>query len=101
MEQMEEKNGTSNTQQTVIVQTAPSHSNGLGTSGFVLALLGLILCWVPGLGWLLWLLGLILSFCGLFKKPRGLAIAGMVISLIDLIVLTLVIGAIATVLSSL
>ncbi|MDR2027692.1 MAG: hypothetical protein LBQ01_09075, partial [Prevotellaceae bacterium] len=32
-------------------------------------------------GAILWILGLVLSFAGLFKKPRGLAIAGFIISL--------------------
>ncbi len=35
-----------------------------------------------------------MSFAGVFKKPRGLAIAGLVLSLIDLILLIVVFGAI-------
>ena len=42
----------------------------------------------------MWVLGLILSFAGIFKKPRGLAIVGLVLSLIDLILLIVVFGAI-------
>jgi len=49
--------------------------------------------WVPIFGWIMWFLGLVFSFCGLFKQPRGLAIAGLVISLIGLIILIVVIGA--------
>ena len=56
----------------------------------VLALIALFLGWVPVLGWILWLLGLILSFIGVFKKPKGLAIAGLVISLIGIIVLIVI-----------
>lgn len=55
---------------------APAQGNGLGVTGFVLALLGIFLFWVPFLGWLLWVLGLIFSAIGVFKTPRGLAIAG-------------------------
>lgn len=70
-------------------------SNGLGTAGFVLALLGVILCWIPVLNWILWLLGLIFSFIGVFKKPKGLAITGLVLSFISIIVIIAVLGAVA------
>lgn len=84
--------------QTIIVQT-PVHqsnqSNGTGTAGFVLALISLILSWVPGVGWVVWFLGFLLSFTGMFKSPRGLAITGFIISIIDLIILVVVIGSLA------
>ncbi len=74
-------------QQIIINQQAPApQKNGLGVAGFVLALLGLIFCWVPVLNWILWILGLIFSIIGMFKRPKGLAIAGLVISCIGLIV---------------
>ena len=97
-----ENKETTGSQQTVIIQQAPSQgSNGLGTAGFILALLALIFCWVPVLDWILWILGLVLSFCGVFKAPKGLAIAGLVISLIGLILIVVVFGAIATAVASL
>lgn len=68
--------------------------NGMGTAGFVLALLGLIFCWVPVLDWILWILGLIFSIIGVCRKPKGLAIAGLIISCLYLILVTVVIGAI-------
>lgn len=68
-------------------------TNGLGTAGFVLALLGLIFCWIPVLSWILWLLGLLFSFIGVFKSPRGLAIAGLVLTFISTIILIVLIGA--------
>ena len=38
--------------QTIIINQQERRStNGLGTAGFILALLGLIFSWVPGLGW--------------------------------------------------
>ena len=84
----------SGTQQSIYVKkTKKSNSNGLGVAGFVLALIGLFIGWVPALGWIIWLLGAIFSFAGLFKQPRGLAIAGFVISFIDLLLLLLVFGA--------
>ena len=74
-------------QQITINQQAPAPpKNSLGIAGFVLALLGLIFCWVPVLNWILWILGLIFSIIGMFKRPKGLAIAGLVISCIGLIV---------------
>lgn len=70
-----------------------NNSNGMGIAGFVLALIGLFIGFVPILGWIIWLLGAIFSIVGLFKEPRGFAIAGTVISFIDLILLLLVFGA--------
>ena len=83
--------------QTIIINQQERRStNGLRTAGFILALLGLIFNWVPGLGWVLWALGLIFSFVGIFRTPRGLAIAGLVISCIALIVLIILVSAIAS-----
>ena len=80
--------------QTVIINQTEKESNGIGTAGFVLALIAIFLGWVPVLGWILWLLGLIFSFVGVFKTPKGLAIAGLVVSLIGIILLIAVFGAI-------
>lgn len=68
--------------------------NGIGTAGFVLALIGLILCWVPVLNWILWILGVVFSIIGVFKKPKGLSIAGLVISFIGIIVMLTVAAAV-------
>jgi hypothetical protein len=90
---MSENLQTQNGNPVIIVQE--KKSNGIGTAGFVLALLGLILCWVPVVDWILWVLGVILSIIGCFKEPRGLAIAGVVISFIGLIAIILLVGALA------
>lgn len=82
--------------QTVIVQQIARESNGVGTAGFVLALISLLFSWLPGIGWVVWFLGFLLSFIGMFKSPRGLAIAGFLISIIDLIILVSIIGGIAS-----
>ena len=90
--------------QTIIINRQPNPTNSLGTAGFVLAIIGFFLSWIPVLGWIIglffswmpvvgwiiWILGLIFSFCGIFKAPKGLAIAGLVISLIDLIILIVI-----------
>lgn len=78
----------------VIVNQQTVQKNGVGTAGFTLALIGIFTSWVPVLGWIVWLLGAILSLVGLARLPRGLAIAGTVISFIDVIVLVAVVGSI-------
>ncbi|PKO95721.1 MAG: hypothetical protein CVU12_08650 [Bacteroidetes bacterium HGW-Bacteroidetes-7] len=80
--------------QTFIINQQVNEKNGVGTAGFVLAIFGVILGWVPVIGWILWLLGLILSIVGVTRNPKGLAIAGLVISLIGIILLIAVFGAI-------
>jgi hypothetical protein len=80
--------------QTVIINQTERKSNGIGTAGFVLALIALFFGWIPVLGWIIWLLGLIFSFIGVFKTPKGLSIAGLVISIIGVILLLAVFGAI-------
>ncbi|HNW88611.1 MAG TPA: hypothetical protein PKN48_03055 [Bacteroidales bacterium] len=81
--------------QTVIVNQVVKKSNGLGTAGFVLALIAVCLSWIPIVqffGAILWFLGLLFSFIAVFRAPRGLAIAGLIISLIDIIILIVVMG---------
>lgn len=82
-----------NQPQVVVVE---KKGNGLGTAGFILALLGLIFCWVPILDWILWILGFIFSLIGVFRPKRGLAIAGLVISLIGVIAILVILGALAS-----
>ncbi|HJQ46917.1 MAG TPA: DUF4190 domain-containing protein [Amycolatopsis sp.] len=69
--------------------------NGLGTAGFVLGLIGLIFSVIPIIGvvaWPLVILGFIFSLIGLnraLKKKatnKGLAIAGIVLSVIGLVI---------------
>ena len=72
-----------NVQQHVIVQQIGSHSNGLGKAGFVLGLIGLI---IFPIGIVFGSLGFIFSFVGLFKDPRGFAIAGLILSPLGFII---------------
>lgn len=72
-------------------------SNGLGTAGFILALIGLIFCWVPFLDAILCFLGFLFSLIGVCKRnaTKGLAIAGLILSIIDaiaIIILMAVVG---------
>ena len=73
-----------------------SSSNGLGIAGFILALGGLLLGWIPVIGWLIWLLGLIFSFVGVFRRPRGLAIAGLIISFLALVCIIALTGGVVS-----
>ena len=81
----------------IIENSGSSQTNGLGIAGFVLALIGLFVSWVPILGWGIWFLGVLLSFIGLFGKPKGFAIAGFIISFADLIILLTIIGGCAAI----
>ena len=94
-----EENVTRKGETKTIVIKQVTKSNGVGVAGFVLALGSLIFCWVPILSWILWFFGILLSFIGMFKRPRGLAIAGFLISVVDFILLVLFIGAFAAALS--
>ena len=87
-------------QQQVIVQTVESKSNGIGTAGFVLALLGLLFSWVPVVDFILWFLGILFSFIGCFKSPKGLAIAGLILSLLGIIVIIAIFGTIGALFAS-
>ena len=102
MENMEEHNETALTNQLgTVIYMNTKESNGIGTAGFVISLICMLFSWVPVLSWGLWVIGLILSFVGIFKKPRGLAIAGLIISCFDLIVILVVVSAIAALLAAL
>ena len=80
--------------QTIIINQQEKSSNGVGIAGFVLSIIALITGWIPVFGWIIWVLGLILSFVGVFKNPKGLAIAGLVVSLIGLLFLVIVFASI-------
>jgi hypothetical protein len=80
--------------QTININQTEKKSNGIGTAGFILSLVAIFLGWIPILGWIIWLLGLIFSFIGVFKQPKGLSIAGLVISLVGILLLLVVFGAI-------
>ena len=86
-------------QTTVVVNE--QKSNGIGTAGFILALLGIFFSWVPIVDFIFWLLGLIFSIVGLFKAPRGLAITGFVLSIIDIFIMIAIFGTIVAVVGEL
>jgi hypothetical protein len=65
-------------------------TSGLGTASLVLGIVGVVLCWVPGLGVALCGVGVCLGFPGLLtaaigkRRGVGLPIAGLVVSLVGL-----------------
>ena len=66
----------------------PQPSNGLGTAGFVVSLIGLLTCGS------LSIFGLVISLFGLRKKPKGLAITGAILGAVGLIELGLAVFAV-------
>lgn len=86
-------------QQPVYVEVQPN-SNGVGTAGFVLALINAIVFWIPVadlLCFILWPLAGLLSFIGLFKKPHGLAIVGLILSILPIFFLMAGAGALLSI----
>lgn len=69
------------------MNNAEKAKNGLGVAGFILALIGLFTGWIPVAGWIIWILGAVFSIIGLFKRPKGLAIAGTIISVVGVTIL--------------
>ncbi|WP_130847514.1 hypothetical protein [Lactiplantibacillus mudanjiangensis] len=57
----------------------------------------MLFSWVPGVNFVVWFLGMLFSFIGLFKQPKGLAIAGFIISFIDIIIIIILITVIGSV----
>ena len=62
----------------------------------MLSIIGLVLCWVPFADFILWFLGFLFSFIGMFKRPKGVAIAGLVISIVCLVVLIAIFSVLGT-----
>ena len=75
--------------------------NGCAIAGFILALIGLVICWVPILNLVslvLCGLGALLCFIGLFLKNRkkGLAIVGFLFGVAGCVIFYLVYAGIAS-----
>jgi hypothetical protein len=83
-------------------QQAVSASNGLGTAGFVVGLIGLVFSFIPVVGVIAWplvILGIVFSAVGIGKARKGratnkgLAIAGLVMSIVGLAICVLWVAA--------
>jgi hypothetical protein len=82
---MSQNSQTQNGNPVVVIKE--KQGNRVGIAGFILALIGLIFCWVPIFSFIPWILGTILSIIGCFRNPKGLAIAGTIISFISIILI--------------
>ena len=64
-------------------------TNSMGIAGMVIGILSYCFCWVPVLGLILGLIGVILSGVGMSRKERcrlnGFAIAGLILSIIAMV----------------
>ena len=82
-----------------------NNHNWVGIVGFIIAIVAACTSWFWGYGWFVWLVGAVVSFVGVFFNPKGFAIAGLVISLVGLIILiaacSMVLGAAAAIQSGL
>lgn len=64
-------------------------TNIIGAAGFIISLFAPFLCWAPYYNWAIWSAGLACSIAGLIKAPRELGIAGVLVSVLGLIILGL------------
>lgn len=92
MEILDENCNRTDPEKIVVIKEEPPKTNGMGIAGFVVSLLTLLGCWVPILNWIMWFLGFLFSIIGIFKKPRGFAIAGLCISLVTFIIIIALLG---------
>ncbi len=78
------------TQNIYVQAPAAAPSNGMATASLVLGILGLVTAWIPIVGLVAWIfapLGLIFGIIGLGKPTgKGLAIAGLICSVIALFI---------------
>ena len=62
-----------------------------------MGIFAIVLCWFPGVNWILGLLGLIFSIIGIAKKnggAKGAAIAGLILTILGVVLSVVVFGAI-------
>ena len=92
---MEEQNNTTQQPQVIYVERKEPEKNSIGLAGFILSLVALFASVLPVARWIVWVLGLIFSIIGLSKKPRGFAVAGLIISGVSLLLILLLLGVLA------
>ncbi len=56
--------------------------NVVGLIGFIVAIVAASTSWIYIYGWIVWLVGLVLSIIGIFWRPRGFAYWGVIISIV-------------------
>ena len=81
----------------VIMSSQPAkRTNGAAIAGFILGIISALLCLVPVVGMVLGIVGFVLSIVGISKKGEysggGLAIAGLLLSLVGVMGLIMTLG---------
>lgn len=66
--------------------TQIAKKNKIGLIGLIVAIAAIAFIWIPSMFEFLWLAGLILSLIGLFRKPRKMAVIGIITSLVGLVI---------------
>jgi hypothetical protein len=75
-------------------QQGSAPGSGMGVAGFVLGLLGVLLCWIPGIGVICATLGIIFGSVGMNQLKRvggntGLAVTGLVLGILGALLFVL------------
>ena len=70
------------------------NNNPIGLVGFITSVVAIFLVLLPIVNLIIWLTGLILSIIGMSKKPKTLAVAGLIISGVTFLVLIVIIACI-------
>lgn len=81
----------------IVMAQPTTKTNGVAITGFVFGIVAAVLCWVPFFGMMLGIVGFVLSLIGLkVKKDRGsgggLAVSGLILSIIGALWLSLMLG---------
>ena len=69
----------------VVINMAQNDSNGFGIASLVLGIVSIFFCWVPILGIVSGILGIVFSIKQKKIHPNGIAISGLVTSIIGLV----------------
>lgn len=68
----------------------PVQGNGIATAGLVCGIIAVVLCWVPVIGWILAILGIVFGGVGMSRASKGApnkgqAVAGVVLGIVSLL----------------
>lgn len=72
--------------------------NGIALAGMIISIVAIVFCWIPYLGLILAIAGLVLSIVGACKKNaggKGKAVAGIVVAGIALLIAVIITGAVS------
>ena len=91
----------SNTSNPIVGESPKEGGKGLAIAALICGILGLITCWVPFLGLILAIVGVVLGIVALVKKSsKGMSIAGLIcggLALVPAAIFSLVLGSLAAI----